>query len=127
MLLLGNKYAITHLEDEARFRLHHDYPQDLMTWDALFNKFVKPLIESHDTQDVAFVIGIAHKFQLYTILPAAYSLYITKIEPMVCASLINDPKFHDSHTTFFNRANYFLTIICLRGPKSAVLSDTLRC
>ena len=90
MLRLGNKYGITHLEEEALFRLHHDYPQDLMTWDALLNEVVQPFIESNDVEDVTWVIDTAHEFHLNTILPAAYSTLIKRIQSMVCASLIID-------------------------------------
>jgi len=87
MLRLGNKYAITHLEEEALFRLHHDYPQDLVSWDAMMKEVVQPLIE---TDHITWIIDLAHEFNLNTILPAAYSTYIKEVESMVCAFVIID-------------------------------------
>ena len=124
MLRLGNKYAITHLEEEALFRLHHDYPQDLVSWDAMMNELVQPLIET-DHHVITWIIKIAHEFDLNTILPAAYSAYIKAVESMVCAfwSWTITPWF----IAFFNRTKYLLPCFCLRRPKSAVSSDTLKC
>jgi len=80
MLRLGRKYAIPHLENEALARLYHDYPKSLKEWDALIDDPSTELIDcdacSADTIQVASIIGLAHEFQLYTVLPAAYSSYL---------------------------------------------------
>ena len=77
MLRLGKKYGISYLETEAISRLHQDFPSTLESWDGL-NIINKPYrIYAHmERETLCKVISLAHEFQLWTILPAAYSNYV---------------------------------------------------
>jgi hypothetical protein len=74
MLRLGRKYAIAHIENRALRALHHDYPTTLRDWDSL--SLGRRQIKHVDERTPSEVIYIAHYFDLFTILPAAYVKYL---------------------------------------------------